>query len=74
MNPNNNLENKYILQKDKGYKLFWIAIGNTDFLYKPTQEHLRILDRLQFPHTYAESEGGHTWSNWRNRWPLLIMQ
>lgn len=62
---NSNLEEKYTIQKDKGYKLFWIAIGKTDFLYKPTQEHLRILDRLQFLYTYVETEGGHTWSNWR---------
>jgi enterochelin esterase family protein len=63
---NSNLEEKYTLQKKKGYKLFWIAIGNTDFLYESTQEHLKILDKLQFPYTYVESEGGHTWSNWRN--------
>ena len=60
-----NLEEKYSLQKEKGYELFWVAIGNTDFLYEPMQEHMKILDRLQFPYTYFESEGGHTWSNWR---------
>ena len=61
----NNLEDKYTLQKEKGYKLFWVAIGNTDFLYEPMQEHMKILDSLKFPYTYYESEGGHTWSNWR---------
>lgn len=59
------LEDKYTLQKEKGYELFWIAIGNTDFLYESTQAHMNILDKLQFPYTYVESEGGHTWSNWR---------
>ncbi len=61
-----NLNEKYTLQKKKGFKLFWIAIGKTDFLYESTQEHLKILDKLQFPYAYVESEGGHTWSNWRN--------
>jgi hypothetical protein len=36
-----------------------------DFLYNSTQEHLKILDKLQFPYTYVESESGPIWSNWR---------
>ncbi|MBX2891000.1 MAG: DUF4440 domain-containing protein [Saprospiraceae bacterium] len=61
-----NLDKKFALQKDKGFKLYWIAIGKTDFLYNPMQDHRKRLDKLQFPYTYVESERGHIWSNWRN--------
>lgn len=52
-------------QQDNGYKLYWIAIGKTDFLYKANQEYLAKLDGMKMPYTYVESEGGHTWRNWR---------
>lgn len=61
-----NLDQKFALQKKKGYKLFWIAIGKTDFLYESMQAHRARLDKIQFPYTYVESERGHIWSNWRN--------
>ncbi len=60
-----NLEAKYTNQKKKGYKLYWIAIGKTDFLYNGMQAHRKKLDELAFPYTYVESERGHIWSNWR---------
>jgi len=59
------LEQKYLLQKQKGYKLYWIGIGKTDFIYQGLQAHRKKLDQLQFPYTYVESERGHIWSNWR---------
>jgi len=52
-------------QMDKGYKLYWIAIGNTDFLYNANTEYRKKLDLMKMPYVYRESEGGHTWSNWR---------
>lgn len=52
-------------QMDNGYKLYWIAIGKTDFLYKANQEYLAKLKGMGMPHEYVESEGGHTWRNWR---------
>lgn len=52
-------------QMDNGYKLYWIAIGKTDFLYKANQEYLEKLKSMNMPHEYVESEGGHTWRNWR---------
>lgn len=61
-----NLDGKFTLQKKKAYKLYWIAIGKTDFLYESMQAHRKRLDSLQFPYTYFESERGHIWSNWRN--------
>src|SRR3546814_517111 len=46
-------------QKDNGYKLYWIAMGKTDFLYKSGVEYREKLDKIGFPYTYVESEGGH---------------
>lgn len=53
-------------QKKNGVKLYWIAIGKTDFLYKDVTDYRAKLDSLNFKYTYHESEGGHTWSNWRD--------
>jgi len=48
-----------------GFKLYWIGIGKTDFLYKYNQEYRSKLDEIKMPYEYRESEGGHTWTNWR---------
>jgi enterochelin esterase family protein len=52
-------------QMDNGYKLYWIAIGKTDFLYKANTEYREKLDGMGMKYEYVESEGGHTWRNWR---------
>jgi enterochelin esterase-like enzyme len=52
-------------QMDNGYKLYWIAIGKTDFLYNANKEYIAKLDEMKMPYTYVESEGGHIWRNWR---------
>ena len=52
-------------QMDNGYKLYWIAIGKTDFLYDANTEYRAKLDAMGMPYEYIESEGGHIWRNWR---------
>lgn len=52
-------------QKDNGYKLYWIGIGKTDFLYKNVTDYRKKLDDISMKYTYVETEGGHTWTNWR---------
>lgn len=52
-------------QKDNGYKLYWIGMGKTDFLYGANLEYRKKLDAMGMRYTYRESEGGHTWRNWR---------
>ena len=52
-------------QMDNGYKLYWIAIGKTDFLYDANKEYRAKLDDMGMPYEYVESEGGHIWRNWR---------
>lgn len=52
-------------QMENGYKLYWIGIGKTDFLYKPVVEYRKKLDDMGFKYIYYESDGGHIWRNWR---------
>ena len=52
-------------QMKNGYKLYWIGIGKADFLYKNVTEYRAKLDGMGMKYTYRESEGGHTWTNWR---------
>lgn len=53
-------------QMTNGYKLYWIGIGKTDFLYKAVSDYRSKLDQIGMKYTYRESEGGHTWTNWRD--------
>lgn len=53
-------------QSANGYKLYWIGIGKTDFLYKAVSDYRSKLDQIGMKYTYRESEGGHTWTNWRD--------
>lgn len=46
-------------------KLYWIAIGEKDFLYDENKKFRELLDAGGFPYTYVESPGGHIWRNWR---------
>lgn len=45
--------------------LYWIAIGNTDFLYQENVKFRNYLDEKGYSYEYVESEGGHIWKNWR---------
>lgn len=48
-----------------GYKLYWLACGNTDFLFDSANELDSALTENGLEHTYFVTEGGHTWANWR---------
>ena len=52
-------------QRDNGFKLYWIACGNTDFLYQSNLSFMKQLDEIKFPYVFRESDGGHIWRNWR---------
>jgi len=45
--------------------LYWIAIGNTDFLYQNNKIYRDYLDLKGYPYEYTETDGGHIWRNWR---------
>lgn len=52
-------------QRDNGLKLYWIACGNSDFLWQANLDYRNMLDGMNFPYTFRESDGGHIWRNWR---------
>jgi enterochelin esterase family protein len=58
-------EGKLKVQFAQKPKLYWIAIGKTDFLYKANVDYRKLLDDNAYPYTYYESDGGHIWRNWR---------
>ena len=45
-------------------QLYWIACGVDDFLYEDNVIYRKYLDEKQYPYTYHESAGGHSWQNW----------
>lgn len=57
---------KYLDSAKTGLKLFWIAIGKTDFLWERNESLLALLTKKKVKHTFRLSEGGHTWKNWRH--------
>lgn len=62
-----NLDKKLKQQMDNGYELYWIAVGKDDFpmLYQGIQDYRKELDSLGMEYVYKETDGGHTWENWR---------
>jgi len=59
------IDGTLLTQMENGYKLYWIGIGKTDFLYNNVKLYTEKLDAMGMPYTYRESEGGHIWKNWR---------
>ncbi|MBK7978882.1 MAG: hypothetical protein IPK06_02485 [Ignavibacteriae bacterium] len=51
--------------KDK-IKLIWFATGKDDFLLETSRTTVKTLRKHNFNVIYNETEGGHTWTNWRD--------
>lgn len=60
-----NLEAKLKGQFDKKPALYWIAIGDKDFLYDANKQYRKMLDEKGYPYEYLETGDGHIWKNWR---------
>lgn len=62
-----NLNEKLKKQKDNGYKLYWIAVGKDDFpvLLTGIQDFRKKMDAIGMKYEFKETDGGHTWPNWR---------
>ena len=56
----------FVHQAPTASKVFWLAIGNEDFLYDSFQKYRKWLDENHYEYTYYESVGGHTWPNWQD--------
>lgn len=59
------MEGKLKVQFAKKPKLYWIAMGKTDFLFQSSIDYRKQLDTAGHPYIYFESEDGHIWKNWR---------
>jgi len=60
------LDSKLQMQAKQCVKVYWIGIGKSDPLYKTVLEYRNHLDKLNINFVYRETNGGHTWTNWRN--------
>ena len=49
----------------KGLKLFWFATGKEDFLVETSRATVAMFKKHGFDVVYKETEGAHTWINWR---------
>ena len=52
----------------KGLRLVWFATGKDDFLMKTTKATVKLLESHGFKVTFQETDGGHTWINWREHY------
>lgn len=60
-----NIDEKLARQFADAPKLYWIAVGDSDFLYDANKEYRKYLDDHKYPYSYRESKEGHIWKNWR---------
>ena len=51
--------------KADGYKLYWVGVGNTDFLFEGAKTLDKMLTECGLEHTFFVTDGGHEWKNWR---------
>ncbi|MCQ2139176.1 MAG: esterase [Bacteroidales bacterium] len=59
-------EEQALALKKAGVKLYFLACGNTDFLWNGSLELKKNLEAVQMDNfEFFESDGGHVWSNWR---------
>ncbi len=60
-----NVEDQLDVQFAKKPALYWIAIGNTDFLFQANVDYRKMLDEKGYEYKYYETGEGHIWKNWR---------
>jgi enterochelin esterase family protein len=49
-----------------GLRLLWFSTGKDDFLIQTTRDSVQLLKKHGFKPVFVESEGAHTWLNWRD--------
>ena len=60
-----NIDSALTKQKANGIKLYYIAIGKDDFLYKANEDFRKKLDKVGIKYEYLETGEGHIWKLWR---------
>ena len=59
------MDEKFAKQFAHKPALYWIGIGNADFLYKNVKDLRERFDAKGYQYKYLETSGGHVWKNWR---------
>lgn len=59
------IDQKLAAQFAEAPRLYYIAVGKEDYVKKLVDIHREKLDAAGYPYKYNESDGGHTWDNWR---------
>ena len=60
------LETKLVTQFKQRPRVYWLGIGEKDFLYKDNAAFRELLNKNHLRYTYHESGAGHEWANWRD--------
>jgi len=50
----------------RGLKLLWFGTGKDDFMIETSRSSVALMKKHGFSAVFVESEGGHTWLNWRD--------
>ena len=45
--------------------IYWIGSGKTDIFHSQSKKFVKWIHQRQIPYIYYETNGGHTWRNWR---------
>ena len=64
-------------QLKKEVKLIWFATGREDFLIETSRATVDLIRKYGFDVQFKETDGGHTWINWRqylNEFAPLLFQ
>ncbi len=71
-----NKEEKLKRQMDNGYALYWMGMGVDDMemIYQGNADFREKMDAIGMEYTYHETEGGHTWNNWRDYLALFAQK
>ncbi len=65
LNIYNDVDNKLKIQFSTAPRLYYIAVGKDDFVKKLNDDWKKKLDAKGYKYYYNETDGGHTWENWR---------
>lgn len=60
-----NIDEKLKVQFSSGLKLYYIAVGEDDFVMKLNDDFRKKLDEGKYPYVYNQTDGAHSWENWR---------
>ena len=60
------MERKLAAQFAAKPKLYYVAIGKSDYLMEENVEFRKLLEEKGYPHHYNLTEGAHKWNVWRD--------